>query len=112
MIKPVLCAAGAIAVSAGSAVAGNFYVNPEVNFGVGVDSGVGGGVVEGHVGYEFDNGAYVQAGPAVLLPDAGDVETELSGKAGISGGPLYAEVSFITGDELNLGFKTGAKFKF
>ena len=112
MIKPVLCAAGAIAVSAGSAIAGNFYVNPEVNFGVGVDSGVGNGIVEAGVGYEFDNGAYVQAGPALLLPDAGDVETELSGKAGISGGPLYGEVSFSTGDEFGLGFKTGAKFSF
>lgn len=112
MIKPFLCASSAIALSAGSVFAGDFYVNPEVNFGVGVDSGVGGGIVEGHVGYEFDNGAYVQAGPALLIPDAGDTEVELSGKAGISGGPLYGEVSFITGDELSLGFKTGAKWKF
>ena len=90
----------------------DWYVNPELNVGVGLDSGVGSGILEGHIGYDFDNGAYVQAGPAVVFPDAGDKEVEFTGKAGISGGPLYGEVSFGTGDELGLGFKTGAKFSF
>ena len=48
----------------------------------------------------------------LLVPDAGESELEWSGKAGVSGGPLYAEVSFITGEETSVGFKTGAKFKF
>ena len=47
-----------------------------------------------------------------IFLDAGEKEMELNGKAGISGGPLYGEVSFGTGDELGLGFKTGAKFSF
>ena len=111
-----LLIASGVAVSAAAlaspATAGELYLNPEANFGVGLDSGVGGGIVEGHIGYGFDNGAYVQVGPALLLPDAGENEFEISGKAGISAGPLYGEVSFITGEELSLGFKTGAKFSF
>ena len=104
--------ASAAAVLASPAQADGFYLNPEANFGVGLDSGVGGGIVEGHIGYGFDNGAYVQVGPALLLPDGAEKEFEISGKAGISAGPLYGEVSFITGEELSLGFKTGAKFSF
>ena len=113
MIKRLVfgVAAGALALAPLSARA-DWYINPELNVGVGLDSGVGSGILEGHIGYDFDNGAYVQAGPAVVFPDAGDKEIELTGKAGISGGPLYGEVSFGTGDEFGLGFKTGAKFSF
>ena len=111
-----LLIASGVAVSAAAlaspATAGEFYANPELNVGVGLDSGVGSGILEGHIGYEFDNGAYVQAGPALLFPDSGEKEVEFTGKAGISGGPLYGEVSFGTGDEFGLGFKTGAKFSF
>ena len=77
---------------------------------IGTDSGFGAAIVEGHVGYDFDNGAYVQAGPALLVPDSGETDLEISGKAGISNGPLYGEVSFITGDEFTVGIKAGAKF--
>lgn len=110
MIKPSLFAVGAIALSSGSAIAGNVYLNPEANVGIGADSGVGGGIGELHVGYSFDNGAYLQAGPAALFPDSGETEIKFSGKAGIGSGPLYGEVSFITGDELTFGLKAGAKF--
>ena len=103
--------AGALALAPLSARA-DWYVNPELNMSAGLDSGTGSGILEGHIGYDFDNGAYVQAGPAAIFPDAGDKEIELSGKAGISGGPLYGEVSFSTGKEVGLGFKTGAKFSF
>ena len=103
--------AGALVLAPLSARA-DWYVNPELNVGVGLDSGVGSGILEGHIGYDFDNGAYVQAGPALIFPDAGEDEVEFTGKAGISGGPLYGEVSFSTGDEFGLGFKTGAKFSF
>jgi|TARA_Y100000289_G_scaffold34793_1_gene34393 opacity protein-like surface antigen len=113
MIKRVIGVAGMAAVLASPAYAAEFYVNPEVNVGAGLDSGVGSAIVEGHVGIDFDNGAYIQAGPALLIPDSGETgDVEISGKAGISNGPLYGEVSFITGDELSLGFKTGAKFSF
>ena len=59
-----------VAVSAAvlaSPAQADWYVNPELNVGVGLDSGVGSGILEGHVGYDFDNGAYVQAGPAVVF---------------------------------------------
>ena len=112
MIKRVIGVAGMAAVLASPAYAGEFYVNPELNVGAGMDSGVGSATLETHVGYDFNNGAYIQAGPALLMPDSGEQEVEISGKAGISAGPLYGEVSFITGDELGLGFKTGAKFSF
>ena len=114
MIKFLIASgvAGTACVLASPAHAGEFYVNPELNVGAGMDSGVGSATLETHIGYGFDNGAYLQFGPALLMPDSGEQEVEISGKAGISAGPLYGEVSFITGDELGLGFKTGAKFSF
>ena len=109
MIKSALGAIAAVLTFGGAGMAGEMYVNPEVNTGFGTDSGFGSAIVEGHVGYDFDNGAYVQAGPAVLIPDSGESEIEISGKAGISNGPVYGEVCFITGDELTVGLKAGAK---
>ena len=113
MIKRVTGAIG-LAVALGCPVyAGSLYVNPEFNTAIGTDSGVGGGLLEAHVGFEFDNGAYVQVGPAAIFPDDGEMEDiEISGKAGIGSGPLYGEVSFITGDETTVGVKVGSKFAF
>ena len=47
-----------------------------------------GSIIETHVGQEFEldeNGVviYAQAGPAFVVPDEGDSETELSGKIGV-----------------------------
>ena len=56
----------------------DWYVNPELNVGVGLDSGVGSGTTRGHVGYDFDNGAYVQAGPAVVWCSLTPVTKSLS----------------------------------
>ena len=115
MIKSLIVS-GAVVTAAALASpvsAGSVYVNPEFNTGIGTDSGVGGAILEGHIGYEFDNGAYMQLGPAALFPDDGEMEDiEISGKAGIGSGPLYGEVSFITGDETTVGVKVGSKFKF
>ena len=110
MIKSALGAVAALLTFGGAGMAGEVFVNPELNTGFGSESGFGSAIVEGHVGYEFDNGAYVQAGPAFLIPDSGESEIEISGKAGIGSGPVYGEVSFITGDELTVGIKAGAKF--
>ena len=107
--------ASGVAVSAAvlaSPAQAEWYINPELNVSAGLDSGTGSAILETHVGYDFDNGAYIQVGPAAVLPDTGENEVEFTGKAGISGGPLYGEISFGTGDELGLGFKTGAKFSF
>jgi hypothetical protein len=50
-------------------------------------------------------------GPSLVTPDTGDSEIELSGKAGISGGPIYTEVSFSTGDTETTGnIKVGGRF--
>ena len=73
-----------------------------------------GGGCEGHIGYEFDNGAYIQVGPAASFPDSGEMEDiEISGKAGMSSGPGYTEVSFVSGDDdTSINLKVGSKFKF
>jgi len=102
--------AGALALAPLSARA-DWFVNPEINIGVGTETGVGGAVTDLHVGYEFKNGAYAQMGPSLVTPDTGDSEVELSGKAGISGGPIYTEVSFSTGDTETTGnIKIGGRF--
>ena len=102
--------AGALALAPLSARA-DWFVNPEINIGVGTETGVGGAVTDLHVGYEFSNGAYAQMGPSLVTPDTGDSEVELSGKAGISGGPIYTEVSFSTGDTETTGnIKIGGRF--
>ena len=67
MIKSALGAVAALLTFGGAGMAGEVFVNPELNTGFGTDSGFGSAIVEGHVGYEFDNGAYVQAGPAILI---------------------------------------------
>ena len=114
MIKRLVfgVAVGALALAPLSARADEgFYVNPEINIGVGTETGVGGAVTDLHVGYEFKNGAYAQIGPSLVTPDTGDSEIEFSGKAGISGGPLYGELSFATGDTETTGnVKIGARF--
>ena len=96
MIKRLVfgVAAGALALAPLSARA-EWYANPEINIGVGTETGVGGAVTDLHVGYEFKNGAFAQFGPSLVTPDTGDSEIELSGKAGISGGPclLYTSPS-------------------
>ena len=112
MIKRLVfgVAVGALALAPLSARA-DWFVNPEINIGVGTETGVGGAVTDLHVGYEFKNGAYAQMGPSLVTPDTGDSEIELSGKAGISGGPIYTEVSFSTGDTETTGnIKIGGRF--
>ena len=60
MIKSALGAVAALLTFGGAGMAGEVYVNPEVNTGFGTDPGFGSAIVEGHVGYDFDNGAYVK----------------------------------------------------
>ena len=114
MIKlfSALSVAGSVAALAPMSVTAGPFINPEMNVGVGSDDGLSGGSIELHGGYAFENGVYVQAGPALLFT-TDDSSVELSGKAGQSWGPAYGEVSFITGDDqLNFGVKAGAKWEF
>tara|TARA_R100000406_G_scaffold95842_1_gene91376 strand:- start:8237 stop:8590 length:354 start_codon:yes stop_codon:yes gene_type:complete len=117
MIKPF-----AIAVSgvlAGSAAFAGPYANVENN--AGYQDGFLGSTTDLHIGYEGGDetyGFYLQGGPALISPNGGDVEMELSGKIGGSvqatdNFGVYGEVSFITTDEEPaLGTKIGAKWNF
>ena len=84
MLKTLL--ASGVAVSAvalaSPAQADGFYINPEYN-GAFSGSDFGGGVLDGHVGFEA-GAFYIQGGPSVLMPDGGDVETGFSAKTGVT----------------------------
>ena len=120
MIKSVFAATAALSMSAGAAFAGP-YVNVESNSGF-TGSDYNGTVTETHLGYEADLGEsagyYVQAGPALVAADGQDLETELSGKAGVGvdvteNVNVYGEISFITGEDDNgYGTKVGVKYTF
>ena len=110
MLKSALGAVAALVAFGGAGICGEVFLNPEFNGSAGADTGFGAASLEGHIGYEFDNGISIQAGPALLIPDQGESEVELSGKVNVGSGPLYGEASFITGDELTVGIKAGARF--
>ena len=117
MLKPLLCAAGAVAVSAAPVLADGFYVNPEWNGGWS-GSDFGGGVFDAHIGYE--SGAwYIQGGSSTLMPDAGEAVTGFSAKTGVSAPvaesfDVYGEVSYAKYKDLDAGYglKVGGKYKF
>ena len=114
-MKSIIIAGLLLGAAHGAAQAGP-YVNVEANSGF-VGSNYAGTVTDAHVGFEGE-GWYLQAGPALIAPDGGDGDVELSGKAGGSVGltdalSVYGEVSFITGDDDNgYGTKVGAKYNF
>jgi hypothetical protein len=95
------------------------YYNPEVDYGK--------TVFYNDIGFEnkFKNGGsfYLQGGPAVVLPDAGDQTTEFHAKTGLNFNVTenlsgYGEISALTSDEINLkeplsvGTKVGFKYFF
>ena len=75
-----------------------------------------------HLGYENSAGSldyYIQGGPAFVNPDAGESDTQFSGKLGASVAAtekldVYGEVSLLTAEatDNNYGTKIGAKYKF
>ena len=122
MIKSVFAAAAAAPFMATAAFAGP-YVNVETNAGwTGGD--YTGAATDLHVGYEGalgeDAAWYVQGGPQIQTPDAGDAETVFSGKAGASvaltdGLGAYGEFSLATGvgdADTGYGGKLGLKYAF
>ena len=116
----LLSSAAAVALAPAAAFAGP-YVNVESNSGF-AGSDYAGSVIDAHVGADItlsdSASAYIQAGPAFVLPDDGESDTEFSGKAGVNVAMseklgAYGEYSFLTGDEdLNSGVKLGLKYKF
>ena len=105
------CAHGAVAAP---------YANIESNSGW-YGNDYEGSVIEAHGGYKGELGEdgswFIQAGPAIVSPDGGDEEVELSGKVGASYQvaedlEVYGEYSFISGDELGSGVKVGVTYIF
>ena len=105
------CAHGAIAAP---------YANVETNSGWYGDD-YEAAVTEVHAGFEGELGEsgswYVQAGPAFISVDGEDLETEFSGKVGAGYDisedlNIYAEYSWIGGEELGSGVKTGVTYRF
>lgn len=119
-MKTILAAGALLAISSPAYAGG--YGNIENNA-----SWVGGdystAVTEVHAGYEFENGIYVQGGPAFVSVEGEDLETEYSGKVGVVADvsdniEFYGEVGFITEDqsfdtsELNVATKAGVTYSF
>ena len=120
MLKTLIASGVAVsaAVLASPATAGT-YVNIENN--ASYQDGYNGSVTDLHVGYEGGDGVYgfyLQGGPAIVSPDGGDTDMELSGKIGGSvqateNVSIYGELSFITAeDDPAVGTKIGAKWNF
>ena len=124
-MKSLLIPAAIIGL-ASPAMAGT-YLNGEVRSAFPGGSYTG-SVIETHVGQEFELGEdsgvlYVQAGPAFIVPDEGDSETELSGKIGIKV-PMsdqlsgYGEVYAITNggidfdQDIDVKVKAGLRYSF
>ena len=117
-----IIAAGALFALTAPAHAGGAYGNIENNAawsGGDYDAAI----TEVHAGYEWDNGIYVQGGPAFVNVDGEGTDTEYSGKLGISSDlsenlEVYGEVAFVTVDqdfsfdEFNTATKLGVTFKF
>jgi hypothetical protein len=106
-------------VLAGSAALAGPYANVENN--AGYQDGFLGSTTDIHIGYEGGDGVYgfyLQGGPALVSPEGGDVDMQLSGKIGGSvqatdNFGVYGELSFITAeDDPAVGTKIGAKWSF
>jgi outer membrane autotransporter protein len=106
---------------AGPAFAGPF-VNIEANAGLAGSNYVG-TVTEAHAGYESTSGNfsyYGQLGPALVTPESGDSNVQLSGKIGAGVDVtdklnVYGEYWALTGGEvenLTSNFKLGVKYNF
>ena len=120
MIKTLIASGAAVsAVALGSPVLAGTYANVENN--AGYQDGYQGSTTDLHIGYEGGDGIYgfyIQGGPAIVSPDGGETDMELSGKVGGSvqaseNFSIYGELSFITAeDDPAVGTKLGAKWSF
>jgi hypothetical protein len=120
MIKTLIASGVAVSAAAlASPATAGTYVNIENN--AGYQDGYQGSTTDLHVGYEGGDatyGFYIQGGPAIVSPDGGDTDMELSGKIGGSvqaseNVSIYGELSFITAEEdPSVGTKLGAKWNF
>ena len=106
IVSGVVGIASALALPAHAAPV---YFNPEVNVGADKD-GVGSATAEFHLGVK-SQGAYAQIGPMLQVPDSGETEVGVSGKAGYGFGPGYTELSFSSMDsDTSVSLKVGGSF--
>ena len=114
-----LVALAALPLMAAPAFAGP-YVNVEANTGLAGSDYVG-TVTEAHIGYEGTSGKvtyYGQVGPALVTPDGGDTDVQISGKIGASVAAtenlgIYGEYYAISTDgDLGSNIKVGVKYNF
>ena len=120
MIKTLIASGVAVSAAAlASPATAGTYINIENN--AGYQDGYQGSTTDLHVGYEGGDGVYgfyLQGGPAIVSPDGGDTDMELSGKVGGSvqvaeDVSIYGELSFITAeDDPAVGTKLGWKWNF
>nr|BAR27003.1 outer membrane protein A-like protein [uncultured Mediterranean phage uvMED] len=111
MLKTLIASGvvGIASVLALPAHAAPVYFNPEVNVGADKD-GVGSATAEFHLGVK-SQGAYAQIGPMLQVPDSGETEVGVSGKAGYGFGPGYTELSFSSMDsDTSVSLKVGGSF--
>ena len=112
MLKTLIASGvvGIASVLALPAHAAPVYFNPEVNIGADADDGVGAATAEFHLGVKGD-GVYAQIGPLLQIPDTGETEVGVSGKAGYGFGPGYTELSFTNMDsDTTFNLKVGGSF--
>ena len=118
-MKSIIASGILLGMAHGAAIAGP-YANVESNTSFFAEDNLG-SVIESHVGYEGqlgeDGSWYVQSGPAFVSPDGEDLQTEFSGKVGAAydiseSVEVYGEYSWVTGDELSSGIKTGVTYRF
>ena len=121
-MKSIIAAGLLLGMAHGTAAVAGPYANVENNASF-VGDEFGTSVTEVHAGYEFDNGIYLQGGPAFIAREGEEGATEYSGKIGYSTDlsedlEVYGEVGFITTDkefefdELALGTKVGVTYRF
>ena len=113
MLKTLIASGvvGIASVLALPAHAAPVYFNPEANVGGDLEQGVGGLDLDLHIGIE-GGGAYAQIGPMIKVPDTGEVDYGISGKAGYGFGAGYTELSFVSyDDDTSINLKVGGKFQ-
>ena len=119
-MKSIIATGLLLGMAHGTAAVAGPYVNTESNSGF-IGSDALGTTIEIHGGYEGEItegvGYYVQAGPALVLPEEGSNDTQFSGKAGVVAEvtekfAVYGEYAFITGDDFGSNVKAGATYRF
>ena len=119
-MKSIIAAGILLGAAHGSVAAAAPYANVEANTAFYGEDNLA-TVTEVAVGYEGaigeDASWFIQGGPAFVAVDGEELETEFAGKVGVNADlseslEVYGEYSWITGEELSSGVKTGVTYRF